>query len=114
MCDYSANDSSKDDTPGQDAIGWTKLSDEGQSRTRFVFTGNSAIHFEEDEEGGLLQYFERFIDEELITVIVDETNRFARQWHATSWKPVTGNDIKVFLGILILQGVIQKPDLQMY
>ncbi|CAK8680318.1 uncharacterized protein LOC143463033 [Clavelina lepadiformis] len=42
LCDYSSNDSSEDDTPGQDAIGWMKLSDEGQSQTLFVYTGNSA------------------------------------------------------------------------
>ena len=113
ICDSSSESS---DGPPEDAAGWTKLSDEGVSCPRFVFTGSAGVHFDfvSDDEGGLLQYFEKFMDDDTITMMVDETNRYAAQCGATTWKPVTPDEMKVFLGTIFLQSVIQKSDLQMY
>ena len=36
-----------------DAVGWTKLSDEGMARPRFPFTEIADANFISDNEGGL-------------------------------------------------------------
>ncbi|PNF34265.1 hypothetical protein B7P43_G16895 [Cryptotermes secundus] len=69
----------------------------------------------------ILSYF-------LMTIIVNETNRYAEGFLANQkekiltqkkswfqkWVPTTSNEIRVFLGLLMLMGKIQKPNLRMY
>uniref|UniRef100_A0A673MY08 PiggyBac transposable element-derived protein 4-like n=1 Tax=Sinocyclocheilus rhinocerous TaxID=307959 RepID=A0A673MY08_9TELE len=57
-------------------------------------------------------FIELFISDELIQNIVDQTNLYADQIHA--WKPVTVSEMKVFLGLFFLTGIIHKPELDMY
>ena len=56
-------------------------------------------------------------------MIVTETNRYDEQYMADhdahssylrSWVPVTPNDIRQFIGMLVLMGVIYKPSVHMY
>ena len=58
-------------------------------------------------------------------MIVYETNRYAedvcnksnvRQQYSriNKWKPTNSEEFNVFIALLILQGIIRKPDLQMY
>lgn len=58
------------------------------------------------------------MDDKVIEIIVTETNRYAAQCQdnryrpfsrSRRWEPVTADDIWVFLGILILQGIVGKP-----
>ena len=70
--------------------------------------------------------FKIFFDEELVELIVRETNTYAaqkiqarsfiplrsRMW---DWKPVTNtNEMYVVLAFFMLMGIIQKPTLQSY
>ncbi|KAG8230675.1 hypothetical protein J437_LFUL010489 [Ladona fulva] len=59
-----------------------------------------------------LEYFEFFFDDDLLKIIVIETNRYVEQFH--KWVPTTPNEIRVYLGLLMLMGIIQKPSLRMY
>ncbi|XP_065151560.1 activating transcription factor 7-interacting protein 1 isoform X2 [Paramisgurnus dabryanus] len=70
-------------------------------------------------------FLELFISDLLIQNIVDQTNLYAAQCiHATdgtsqhsrihSWKPVTVSEMKTFLGLFFLTGIIHKPELDMY
>ena len=75
-----------------------------------------------------LAYFELFFDDEIISIIVTETNRYAAQFLAREkekitqqkksrfqkWVPTTLGEIRVYLGLLMLMGIIQKPSLRMY
>ena len=54
-----------------------------------------------------LGYFKFFFDDELIDLIVVETNRYASQKNRKL--VVTKNDINCFLGILILSGYVSMP-----
>ena len=61
-------------------------------------------------------------------MIVNETNRSAEQFLAhqkekiltqkksrfQKWVPTTLNEVRVFIGLLMLMGIIQKPNLRMY
>ncbi|CAL1272460.1 unnamed protein product [Larinioides sclopetarius] len=70
-------------------------------------------------------YIEQYLDENLINLIVKETNLYADQFlqshpnlkprsRMRKWYPTTNNEIRCFIAMLVLQGIIKKPALQMY
>ena len=62
--------------------------------------------------------FELFFSEDLQEMIVNETNRYARQVMGEdkyrSWKQVTVEELKAFLGFSILMGVDHLPSVNDY
>ena len=64
------------------------------------------------------EYFKLIFDDTFMDRIVTETNRYASQYladavlspraRAKSWKPVTAEEVEVFLGLVLLTGLIQK------
>jgi hypothetical protein len=87
---------------------------------RFTFTDTPAIHFEVEEEEVLLQFFRLFLDNPLVAIIVDETNRHTEQSQqkqpgtAKQWRPKTPDEMHVFLALVILQSIVKFPDHQLY
>ena len=76
-------------------------------------------------DDSLVAFFKLFFTEEIIDTIVAETNRYAHQQNANrarkdgSWFAEHGNatdltpeELKAFLGILILMGIIKLPSLK--
>ena len=73
-----------------------------------------------------MEYFEKYFDDELIEYLVTETNRFANDYldenletlspkaRANQWYDTSVNEMKVFIGLLILQGIDSKLDNTMY
>ena len=75
-----------------------------------------------------IQIFEHFFTDELIEHIVYYTNLFAEQSIAekqregklkkrsreNSWQPITPNDIRLYIAVLIYRGLIWKPTIHMY
>jgi hypothetical protein len=73
-------------------------------------------------------YLELFIDDEVVELLVTETNRYAeekidemiaegrmkRHSRAKKWKEVYGEEMKRFMGLMFITGIIKKPDLEMY
>jgi len=66
-----------------------------------------------------------FFDDKFYTILVTETNRYAKQHRenneqlpkysrAQKWKDVTIEEMKEFLGLYFLTGVIRKPELNQY
>ncbi|XP_014484795.1 PREDICTED: piggyBac transposable element-derived protein 4-like [Dinoponera quadriceps] len=64
------------------------------------------------------EVFSLFLDENLISLLVTETNRYAEQKlqqetteHArlNRWKPTTSAEIKKFIGLMIWMGLVQTP-----
>ena len=88
---------------------------------KIPFSGQSGPqkHFD-----SVLDSFLLFFDEDIINTIVTETNRYAEQYiesctlkprsRVRNWEPVTGDEIYVVLGLLMLMGIIQKPTLKSY
>ena len=73
----------------------------------------------------VLDYFELYLTDTIVGHIVTETNRYAGQFLAANpekatntylkyWEPVTRNEMKKFIVILLLMGIIYKPTLHMY
>lgn len=66
-----------------------------------------------------LDFFNLFFDEELMNYIASETNRFADQFlekteltpsaRAQNWKETDAKEMRIFLAILLYEGIIQKP-----
>ena len=75
-----------------------------------------------------IQTFEHFFTDELIEHIVYYTNLFVEQSIAekqresklkkrcreNSWQPITPNDIRLYIAVLIYRGLIWKPTIHMY
>ena len=61
-------------------------------------------------------------DQELIKIIFEETNRKSAKFFNTNtlkknsqlhrWKETDSKEMMVFFGLLLLQGIIQKPEMK--
>jgi hypothetical protein len=91
-----------------------------------VFTGNPGVQFAVQNGTDVTEYVDNYISPELIETVVDKTNLYAQQQITTmpqpftkhspseQWKPVKICEIKKFLGLMFLTGIIQKPKLEWY
>ena len=66
-----------------------------------------------------IELFSRFFTAEVWDLLVQETNRYASENvshtpHARPWEDATVLEMKAFVGILILMGVVKLPRLEMY
>ena len=74
-----------------------------------------------------MEYFENYFDAEVITFFVTETNRLAKQFQTEkkyqisppsqihrNWYDTNDDKMKVFLGLLILEGIDSKVENAMY
>jgi hypothetical protein len=78
----------------------------------------------EDNTISLINCYRRFITDEIIDLMVHETNRYTQQYlqnHETSrrsichqWKPTTNEEMLKFFGIIIEMGLVQMPKLKYY
>lgn len=59
-------------------------------------------------------YFERFFDNELFEHMVTQTNLYAQQQKLSNWHNVTMNEMKAFVGMLILMGLHNLHDINSY
>ncbi|KAG0414573.1 hypothetical protein HPB47_008269 [Ixodes persulcatus] len=115
-----------DDEDLQASRKWTKLYNEKlpPPHPRFPFLVSPGMTATVQDERNPLEFFELFFDDEVIALIVQETNRYALQFlakhrttdgsRAAAWKLLTAEELKVFLALILLQGIIDKPELAMY
>ena len=61
-----------------------------------------------------LDYFKLLLPMALIQLLVHQTNLYAEQCHAEGWDPVTLDEMRAYIGILIIMGVNQLPRYNMY
>ncbi|XP_071744489.1 piggyBac transposable element-derived protein 4 [Lepeophtheirus salmonis] len=91
-------------------------------RPPFNFNIDPKLNIEMDEKATPLQYFEIFFDEPLISVLVSETNNFANQQIVKEgsytknkvWEELTDKEVKIFIGLLLLQDVVSLPRQEWY
>ncbi|GFV88377.1 piggyBac transposable element-derived protein 4 [Trichonephila clavipes] len=89
------------------------------SHPKFPFTGNPGIKVCIGDSGDPLEYVNLFLDDEMFSFIVEETNRYAESFfenteltpasRALKWKNANKEEMKRFIRLLLLQGVVQKP-----
>lgn len=86
------------------------------------FDGTVVLPSDFDADTSPIKYFELFFDEELIELIVDETNKYARTKsrpvkkysRMQHWSDCTREDIKALLGVVINMGLNPRPDITDY
>ena len=71
-----------------------------------------------------IEFMKLFFTEEIISKFVSETNRYAEQFlrgatlkrkaRAHSWSPTNASEMKQFLGLLFMMGVVKKPCVEDY
>ena len=72
----------------------------------------------------LIDVFQLFVTNDVVDLIVDETNRFAtqvlqsqivtRRSRLKAWSPTNRDEMKRFFGIVIYMGVIQLSEISLY
>ena len=95
---------------------------------------NKVSEFSFDEEPGLkinmnskkkIDFFKLFLTDELLDLMVSETNKYAeqeidrlrplrRKSRYSLWKPVDNQEMRKFLGILLLIGIVRLPTIEHY
>ncbi|CAH2089681.1 unnamed protein product [Euphydryas editha] len=78
---------------------------------RFKFTGCAEVDdiaFEPSEEKSPIEYFRLFFSDDIISLIVQQTNLYSTQLKGNSIN-ITEDDIKDFLAILVYMGVHKLP-----
>lgn len=113
--------SESDEEPISNVRLWCRLDDAVPQPTppAFPFTGSPGL---KTNIAGLkepIDYFSLYFDDEIVDYIVIETNRFADQFlerneltpssRVQDWKETNSSEIRVFLAILLYEGVVQKP-----
>jgi hypothetical protein len=92
---------------------------------RFAFLNVSAVNVDFDDEINVLDCFQKFIDEDMWHLFAEQTNIYANQFLAgnpnlkpqsrvRSWVVTNPTEMKTLIGLLILQGTVQKPENGMY
>lgn len=83
---------------------------------RFQFIGVPGCTFNADNFA-VLDYFQLFFDNELINLLVTESNHYAEQQPRRSSDvllPTKTEEMQIFLCINIIQGILKKPEERMY
>ncbi|XP_043248482.1 piggyBac transposable element-derived protein 4-like isoform X2 [Colletes gigas] len=93
-------------------------------REKVSFTGKSGIQIQLPPNITPIALFEHLFDRDVIMLMVLETNKYAQQYinkhhlsqHARmkTWKEVTENEMKKFIGIILLTGLIKLPKIEDY
>jgi hypothetical protein len=102
---------------------WEDMTNYVGQREQFV--DNCGPQNEAQNETHCAKLFKMFFDDELMELIVRETNTYAAQKllarsfiplrsRIRDWKPVTTDEMYVVLALFILMGIIQKPTLISY
>ncbi|KAF5282321.1 hypothetical protein FQR65_LT14375 [Abscondita terminalis] len=93
--------------------GWSELEEDA---VQFDFTGIPSININLPADAQPIQYFDKFFDNDIINIIVCETNRRANesipkrpQLKRNLWKEVSNEEIRKFLGLCVLGGITKFP-----
>jgi len=91
---------------------------------RFTFHGEEKITGTLPANPTAFDFFSLYFDDDIIDLIVAETNRYADQYISRNeiaphspvktWQPTDRDEMKTFLGLATLMGIVFKPRLSMY
>ena len=103
--------------------GWIDVDDEF-TPTQFYFTANAGIKANISSDTKPSDIYNLFLTDELLEVIVAETNRYASQFlathnvkphsRATAWRETDVEEIRKLIGLVFLMGVVRKPTVDSY
>ncbi|XP_049954903.1 piggyBac transposable element-derived protein 4-like [Schistocerca serialis cubense] len=93
-------------------------------RIQYLFSGNSDTVVPL-KQNNVMSCLMCFVDDALCTMVDEQTNLYAEQFIAShpnlaarsrvhSWQNTTRDKVKTLIGMLVLQGILHKPDHKMY
>ncbi|GFU77925.1 piggyBac transposable element-derived protein 4 [Trichonephila clavipes] len=118
--EFSSSESESDDDCLDSARDWCQIDVTFPlpNHLKFPFTGNPGIKVCIGDSGDPFEYFNLFLDDEMFSFIVEETNRYAESFfenaeltpgsRALKWKNTNKEEMKRFIALLLLQGVVQN------
>jgi len=121
------NDQPKNDGEFEDLEGdleWTNVNISDEVTENFLEEEGLNVRLD-PANSTKIDFLELYLTDEIYELIVQETNRFAAQYIASnpdkednkyvgSWNDVTKEELKVFLGVVIMMGIIHKPNVNFY
>ncbi|GBO03512.1 PiggyBac transposable element-derived protein 4 [Araneus ventricosus] len=119
--EFSFSESESDDDSLESARDWCRvdITISHPSHPKFPFTGNPGLKVSVGDSEDPLDYFNLFFDDDIFNFIVSETNRYAESHfqnaeltpssRALKWKNINNQEMKRFIALLLLQGIVQKP-----
>ncbi|XP_043496863.1 piggyBac transposable element-derived protein 1-like [Polistes fuscatus] len=90
----------ENDNEKETKMEYSKWSEFSGRQKIFPFTGTSGINVKLPNTINPYEVFSLFVNEEVINLIVKETNRYAER-SVHHWKPTNPNEIKKFMGLII-------------
>ena len=105
---------------------WEEVIQDTDTEMRdFPFVEQEGLRQRMKNNVSVLDYLELYMTDHIIEHLVNETNRYADQFIANNleqaqnsyikhWTQVTVTEIKKFIGVLLLMGIIYKPTTHMY
>lgn len=106
---------------------WTNTAVDGNYRPRDIpFIGVEGLRNPMPQDAEPIDYFQLYFTDAIVDIICRETNRYAQQYIVANeanlrpksivhdWTPTNANEMKAFLGLCVLMGVIHKPRVSMY
>jgi len=86
--------------------------------TEFGEVDSIRPEFGVDEESGGLEILQLFLDDTIISKIVEETNRYGASISLTNnkwqWKQTNDSEMWRFFAVCILMGIVKKPSIRDY
>ncbi|CAL7937390.1 unnamed protein product [Xylocopa violacea] len=130
----SSSDTATDRNTTDEEVSQSDVEDEDDDAEWRKIAERSASEEEYSEEEELLiedtdcddpvALYKLFFTDEILEIIVEETNRYAlqcivnaangRRRHQKAWNPVTKSELNIFIGIMIIMGVVQVPEIRLY
>ena len=103
---------------------------DGRSQRRYPFTGNPGVKLNASDPESPECIFKHFFTSDIVDHIVTCTNQYADVIRSTAgvishmeakqrslynqWKPIDSDELWIYLCMLILMGIIQKPEMRLY
>lgn len=122
--DGADSDDSRDtiDYDVNSTFAWTEY--DAFDRARLPFTGTKGLQVPISDTEDVLAYFNLYLTEDIIAHMVEETNRRAQQLgqdpalkrrsRQHNWVDTTPDELRVFMALLLYQGIMHKPDIKIY
>ena len=76
-------------------------------------------------ESNALDFLSLYLTDDILEHIVKETNKFTKEFldanpnkadnrYLKQWTEITTDELKLFLGVIVLMGIIHKPNVNSY
>ena len=110
---------------GMEPQGWVAVDNQTERHIpmTFDFSGDGGIMIDTTDFDAL-DYYKQYLTDDLLNSFVAETNRYAQSWiqghslrrhsRAQKWRDVTFDEMKVFIGLTLLMGLVKLPRLDLY